>query len=107
MALEIRVKYRLLNPRCRSLTRGNTLVLCSLSVALFLSDFPHNRATVLLFLPALVSLVGLVDTLRCMQPRWNFYHGGVLLCVYMDLMAISMILFFLIYPYMPWLVSTH
>jgi len=35
-----------------------------------------------------------------MQPRWNFYHGGVILCIYMDLMAISLILFFLICPYL-------
>ncbi len=34
-----------------------------------------------------------------MQRRWNFYHGGVILCIYMDLMALGMILFFLLYPY--------
>jgi len=34
-----------------------------------------------------------------MQPRWNFYHGGVLLCIYMDLLAISLILFLLFSPY--------
>ena len=34
-----------------------------------------------------------------MQRRWSFYHAGVILCVYMDLMAMCTILFFLIYPY--------
>jgi hypothetical protein len=35
-----------------------------------------------------------------MRKRWSFYHGGVLLCLYMDLMAICLILFFLFYPYL-------
>jgi hypothetical protein len=34
-----------------------------------------------------------------MQPRWNWYHGGVILCIYMDLMALCIILFFLLYPF--------
>ena len=91
-----------LNPRFRSVVRGNLLVLLSLAAAFFLSDFPHNRQTLLLALPTATALAGTVDTIRCMQPRWSFYHGGVLLCVYMDLMAVSMILFFFVYPYLLW-----
>ncbi len=72
-----------------------------------MSDFPHNRQTLLLAIPALGAIVGTADTIRCMQPRWNFYHGGVVLCIYMDLMAVSMILFFFFYPYMFWLSATH
>lgn len=34
-----------------------------------------------------------------MRKRWGFYHGGVVLCIYMDLMALTLILFFLLYPY--------
>ncbi len=88
-----------LNPRFRSVLRGNLLVLLSLAAAFVLSDFPHNRTTLLLAIPAVTSLLGTADTIRCMQPRWSFYHGGVVLCIYMDLMAVSMILFFLLYPY--------
>jgi hypothetical protein len=33
-----------------------------------------------------------------MQKTWNFYHGGVVLCLYMDLMVLIVILFFLFYP---------
>ncbi len=73
-------------------------VLASLSCS---PDFPHNRATPLLILPAVAAIAGTIDTVRCMQPRWSFYHGGVLLCIYMDLMALCMILFFLLYPYAP------
>ena len=95
------------NPRKRSLLRGCLLVLLSLAAAVLLSGFPHNHATPLLILPTLFAIAGLVDTVRCMQRRWSFYHGGVLLMIYMDLMALCMILFLLLYPYARWLVSSQ
>ncbi len=91
----------LLNVRGRSLVRANALVLLSLLGAFFLSDFPRNRATLWLIVPALTALAGTADTIRCMQPQWNFYHGGVVLCIYMDLMVLAAIFFFLVYPYLP------
>ena len=96
-----------LNPRHPSLLRGSVLVLLSLGLALLLSDFPHNRATVFLVLPSLAAVTGTIDTIRCMQPRWSLYHGGVLLLIYMDLMALCMILFFLLYPYAGWITSSQ
>ena len=96
-----------LNPRHTSLLRGSALVLLSLGLALLLSDFPNNRATPFLALPALAAAIGTIDTLRCMRPRWSLYHGGVLLLVYMDLMALCMILFFLFYPYAGWITSSQ
>ncbi|MDQ2832244.1 MAG: permease [Acidobacteriota bacterium] len=101
------MKSSLLNPRTRSLLRGSLLVLVSLAAALLLSDFPHNRANVFLLVPAVGAVAGTVDTVRCMQRRWSFYHGGVLLCVYMDLMALCMILFFLLYPYARWITTSN
>jgi len=89
----------LLNLRHHSLLRGNLLVLGSFLIAVMLSDFPHNRATLLLILPAIVAIIGTGETARCMRKRWDYYHAGVILCIYMDLMAVIMILFFLIYPY--------
>ena len=88
-----------LNFRRRSLIRGNVLVFASLLVAVLLSDFPHNRATLLLLLPAGSAIAGTGETLRCLQRRWSLYHAGVMLCVYMDLMAVSIITFLLVYPY--------
>lgn len=93
---------RLLNLRSRSLVRGNLLVLLSLAAAFFLSGFPQNRPSLWIILPAIFSLAGTADTIRCMQREWNFYHGGVVLCIYMDLMAVIAILFLLIYPYVDW-----
>jgi hypothetical protein len=97
------VTHPIFNPRIRSLVRGNFIVLISLAVATLLSNYPHLRATPWLVLPALGCMVGTADTIRCMKKRWSFYHGGVLLCVYMDLMAITLVLFFLLYPYLVWL----
>ena len=102
---ESRVLPRILNPRNRSLLRGALVVLLSLGAAVLLSDFPRNRATGFLVVPALGAIAGTVDHLRCMRTRWSFYHGGVILLIYMDLMAISMILFFLLYPYTQWLTA--
>jgi hypothetical protein len=101
------VSVNFLNPRHPSLLRGSVLVLLSLGLALLLSDFPHNRATVFLVLPSLAAVTGTIDTIRCMQPRWSLYHGGVLLLIYMDLMALCMILFFLLYPYAGWITSSQ
>jgi hypothetical protein len=56
-----------------------------------------------LLLPAAMALYGTFDTLRCLRLRWSLYHGRVLLLVYMDLMALAMILFLLLYPYEGWL----
>ncbi len=86
------------NPRLRSLPRGNLLVVVSLIAALLLSHFPHLQATSWLLLPLLGIAVGTADTARCMRKRWNFYHGGVLLCMYMDLMILVLVLFLLLYP---------
>ena len=88
------------HPRKRSLARGNLLVLVSVLLTVWLSDFPNNRATLLLLFPAALVILGMLDTARCLRPRWDFYHGGVLLCIYMDLMAICLILFFLFSPYL-------
>ncbi len=90
---------RILNPRNRSLLRGGLLVLLSLGITLLLSDFPNNRANPFIVLPAFAAIAGTVDHLRCMRTKWSWYHGGVVLLIYMDMMAISMILFFLLYPY--------
>ena len=97
----------LIDLRRKSLLRGNLLVLISFAAAVALSDFPHNRATLLLLIPTFAAMAGLGETIRCMRKRWDFYHAGVVLCIYMDLMALCMILFFLIYPYSHFLASAR
>ena len=91
------------NLRARSLLRGTILVLASLFMAMLLSGFPNAQPSLNLLLPAFLALYGTYDTLRCLQLRWSFYHGGVLLLLYMDIMALAMIFFLLLYPYGQWL----
>ncbi len=92
-----------LNPRNRSLPRGTVLVLGSLILAFLLAGFPDDRASLKLLIPALVAGLGTWDTMRCLQHRWSFYHGAVVVLIYMDIMAMCMILFLLLYPYGRWL----
>ena len=95
------------NPRRRSLLRGILLVLLSLGFALRISGFPVIHTNPFLIVPVLAAGWGTIDTVRCMQQRWSLYHGGVLLLIYMDLMALCMILFLLLYPYAQWIASSQ
>ncbi len=101
------MKLAFFNPRSRSLLRGSLLIIVGLALALALAHFPENHPTPLLILPALIAVGGTVDHIRCMRPTWSWYHGGVLLAIYADLMVLSMILFFLLYPYASILSGTH
>lgn len=89
----------ILNPRTHSLRRASGLVLGSLAIAIYLSHYPHIQRAPLLVLPVLIAIAGTIDTVRCIQRRWSFYHAGVMLFIYMDLMALMLMLFFLFYPY--------
>jgi hypothetical protein len=85
------------------LLRGTLLVLGSLTLAFFWAGYPEAHPEPRLILPALGAFAGTVDTIRCLRLKWSFYHGGVMLLLYMDIMALAMILFLLIYPYDGWL----
>jgi hypothetical protein len=91
--------YYIFNPRAHSLVRANVLVFASLAIAILLAHPPHLRPTIWMLLPTLGVIAGTIDTARCMQRRWSFYHGGVLLCLYMDLLVITLVLFFLFFPF--------
>lgn len=92
--------FAVFDPRRRSLLRGNLLVLGSLGATFRLSGFPRSRATLLLLIPTAFAMLGTFDTIRCMQRRWNLYHGGVILLLFMDVMSMCLILFFLLFPYL-------
>ncbi len=89
--------------RCASLLRANVLVLGSLALAFSVSGFPANRPAPWILLPVLTAFFGTVETFRCLRPHWSFYHAAVLISLYMDMMALMMILFLALYPYARWL----
>jgi hypothetical protein len=88
-----------LNLRRKSLLRGSVLVLGSLVLAFVWAGYPEAHADPRLVLPAVTAFLGTLDTMRCLRLKWSFYHGGVILLLYMDIMVIAMILFLLLYPY--------
>jgi len=83
----------------KSLARGVVLSLASLWISFRISGFPEVHECLWLVIPLLVTCAATLDTARCLQKRWNFYHGGVLLLLYMDLMVLMMISFLLVAPY--------
>jgi len=88
--------------RCRSLTRGTFLVIGGLLWSFVLSGFPEVRPAPAIVVPLVLALWGSCETARCLCPRWSWYHSSVLLLLYSDVMALTMMLFLLIYPYARW-----
>lgn len=84
--------------------RADVLSLAGMALAFLLSHFPHIRANPLLAVALLIVLSGVADAVRCMQPRWNFYQGAVVLSLYMDILILTLVLFFLLWPYFHWLI---
>ncbi len=90
---------RSINLQRGPLVRGNLLVIASLLLAYRWSGFPACHENSLLALPVLMAMGGMTDTARCMRTRWDFYHGGVLLLLYADLMVLVLELFMFLSPY--------
>jgi hypothetical protein len=60
--------------------------------------FPAGVCAEFLPLAALVALIGSVDTARSMRKRWDLFHAGVLLLLYADIMAVTLLVFVSFYP---------
>jgi hypothetical protein len=86
--------------RRRSFARANLIVLGSFFVSFYLSGFPGNRPNILLIIPAITAAIGTIDTLRCLTPQRNLHHAGIILCLFMDLLVLTLIFFFLCFPYL-------
>jgi hypothetical protein len=83
----------------KSLARGTVLALGSLWISFRVSGFPEVHICLWLIVPLLVTCAATWDTARCLQKRWSFYHGGVILLLYVDLMILLMISFLLLAPF--------
>jgi hypothetical protein len=90
------------NPRARSLLRGVGLVLAGLALAMVISDFPKNNPSLFLIFPLLLGVYGMFETSRCIQKHWSFYHSAVMISLWMEVMALTMIIFLLLWPYFRW-----
>ncbi len=90
---------RVFHPGQRSLVRSTVMALGSFVTGFLISGYPDLRRSPWMIVPVVVCAMAALDTARCMQKRWNFYHGAVLLLLYADLMILLMLTFFLVVPY--------
>jgi hypothetical protein len=97
------MRYAVFNIRAHSLVRGSLLVYGSVFLAFLFAGFPNVHGSLLLALPTGLAVWGTWETTRCLRPRWSFYHGGVLLLLYADVLSLALILFLFLYPYARWL----
>lgn len=84
----------ILRLRSKSLVRGIVLSVGAFFLALGLAGFPHIQnlhgshwEIAALFLAAW----GMAETARCLRRRWSFYHAGVLILLWSDLMILAAI----------------
>lgn len=47
---------------------------------------------------ALVALLAMFETWRCIDKRWTLYGAGVLILLYTDMMILSLSVFLFFYP---------
>ena len=86
-----------------SLLRSTFLALTAMAISFQICGYPEVRRCPWLVAPFLLACAAALDTGRCLQKRWSFYHGSVLLMLYADLMVILMISFLLLAPYSDYL----
>jgi hypothetical protein len=87
--------------RQKSLLRGMVLALAAFAASLRMAGFPrieNLHASVWQIVPALGACWAMGETARCLGRRWSFYHAGVLLLLYTELMILTMALTLSIYP---------
>ncbi len=94
-------RLNLLRLRRRSLARAILLALAPLAVSLRLAGFPDVaalHATRWQWLAAPFVCWAMLETFRCLNPRWNLYHAGILILLYSELMILVLVLFLGVYP---------
>ena len=80
--------------RHKSLARGVTLSVGSFIASLRLAGFPdvdHLHRSSWQYATLLAALCGIAETARCLRRKWSFYHAGIMLLLYSDLMILAAI----------------
>jgi hypothetical protein len=87
--------------RQKSLVRAVLLSLGAFAASLHLAGFPHVEnlhGSYWQILALLVAVWGMAETARCLQRKWSFYHAGVLILLYSELMILAAIVVMLFAP---------
>ena len=87
--------------RQKSLARAILLSVGAFAASLLLAGFPrienlHGSHWQILAL--VIAAWGMAETARCLQRKWSFYHAGILLLLYSDLMILAAIVVLLAVP---------
>jgi CO dehydrogenase/acetyl-CoA synthase gamma subunit (corrinoid Fe-S protein) len=87
--------------RQKSIARAIVLSVGAFFSSLRLAGFPrienlHGSRWQILAL--VVAAWGMAETARCLERRWSFYHAGVLILLYADLMILATIVVLLAVP---------
>lgn len=91
----------MLHPARPSLLRAILLAIGSFLCSLRLGGFPDINAlhsSRWQLVPAVFALGAVVETNRCMGPRWTLYNAGILILLYTDIMILGMAVFLFFYP---------
>ncbi len=97
----MRLLLSILRLRQKSLVRAILLSLGAFAASLRLAGFPHIEnlhGSLWQILALLVAAWGMAETARCLQRKWSFYHAGVLILLYADLMILAAIVVMLAVP---------
>lgn len=97
----MRFRLNLLDIRQKSLVRAVLLSLGAFAASLRLAGFPYINnlhGSRWQFLALLVAAWGMAETARCLKRQWSFYHAGVMLLLYADLMILAGIVVLLAVP---------
>lgn len=97
----MRFRLSLLDIRQKSLARAVLLSLGAFAASLRLAGFPYINdlhGSPWQFLALLVAAWGMAETARCLKRQWSFYHAGVMLLLYADLMILAGIVVLLAVP---------
>jgi hypothetical protein len=86
--------------REKSLVRGVGLCLGAFVGSLRLAGFPriedlHESSWQLAMIPLVCW--GMMDTFRCLERKWSWYHAGVLIMLYSELMILAAVVALWIY----------
>jgi hypothetical protein len=94
-------QFPILRLRQKSLVRAVGLSIGAFAASLLLAGFPHIEnlhGSNWQFLALLFAAWGMAETARCLQRRWSFYHAGVLILLYANLMIMAAIVLLLAVP---------
>jgi hypothetical protein len=95
------LRWSVFHLRQKSLVRAVLLSIGAFAASLRLAGFPHVErlhGSHWQILVLVVAAWGMAETARCLQRRWSFYHAGILLLLYSDLMILAVVVVLMIVP---------